>query len=70
MCGVDILVNAAAVAQYQRFLGTGESEIRHIVDTNLVGTMNACSAFCPQLIRGKNQGKSSELTTGDGLLLG
>lgn len=46
---VDVLVNNAAIAPAEDFLGGPEAEARRIFDTNFFGTLHVANAFAPVL---------------------
>ena len=48
------LVNAAGIASLNLTLLTSPDKIQSIIDVNLVGTIYACQAFSPLMIRGKS----------------
>ncbi|KAK9368259.1 hypothetical protein V1509DRAFT_623543 [Lipomyces kononenkoae] len=53
---IDILVNAAGVAQNKLLFSTPESEIEDIIHTNLMGTIFACRTFAKPMARRKDGG--------------
>jgi 3-oxoacyl-[acyl-carrier protein] reductase len=47
------LVNAAGIASMNLAVMTPGSTIKRIINTNLIGTINACAVFSPLMMRGK-----------------
>ncbi|KAK9238004.1 hypothetical protein V1525DRAFT_418912 [Lipomyces kononenkoae] len=56
LSSVDIVVNAAGVAQNKLLFSTPESEIEDIIRTNLMGTLYACRTFAKPMARRKEGG--------------
>jgi NAD(P)-dependent dehydrogenase (short-subunit alcohol dehydrogenase family) len=48
---VDILVNAAGITHKSQALELDEAEWARVIDTNLTGTLRACQAFGPTMVR-------------------
>ncbi|KAK9332426.1 hypothetical protein V1520DRAFT_334854 [Lipomyces starkeyi] len=56
LSSIDILVNAAGVAQNKLLFTTPGSEIEDIIRTNLMGTIFACRTFARPMTRRKEGG--------------
>jgi 3-oxoacyl-[acyl-carrier protein] reductase len=50
---VEALINVAGVASMNLAITTPETTVRQIVETNLLGTIFACQAFAPLMLRHK-----------------
>ncbi|KAK9323938.1 hypothetical protein V1517DRAFT_318831 [Lipomyces orientalis] len=56
LSSIDVLINAAGVAQNKFLFTTPESEIENIISTNLMGTIFACRTFARPMMRRKEGG--------------
>ncbi|KAJ1664484.1 hypothetical protein IW140_003861 [Coemansia sp. RSA 1813] len=54
--GIDVLVNSAGISRNALLVQAKRKDVVDLMDTNLVGVMDTCKAFVPQMLR--NRGAS------------
>ena len=48
---IEAIINVAGIASMNMALTTNHDTVKNIINTNLLGTINMCQAFAPNLIR-------------------